>query len=235
MRVVFNVFEGTFDGQNHTISNLSYSDVESVNYGSGFFHTVGSATIKNVTFDAANIDNNNYNVTGIVAGYSYGSSTFENVSVKNSYIHGFGKVGGIIGMAAYPGDDFVTTFNNCPVSETTVQAIYNAGGLAGNVPGKAKLSGNAVNATFIPDGRLANYSNFDTEITCSENAKTCPGAGIKIKGNYWVNNGYYWGGYADFYIKYGAEDHDCVLKDQTMKLAQSENVHDAAIMQSMYL
>lgn len=42
------------------------------------------------------------NVGGIVLGYTYGTTLFENVSVTNSSIWGYGKIGILLGMGADP-------------------------------------------------------------------------------------------------------------------------------------
>ena len=92
-------FKGTFDGQGHAINNfrVAYRD-----YGSGlFFRVDGGATIKNLNVDQAWVTGRlGGNVVGIVAGYSYQTVTFENITVTNSLVSGYGKVGGNIGGLA---------------------------------------------------------------------------------------------------------------------------------------
>lgn len=123
-------FQGTFDGQGHTISNLAgvYKNTNAGKYGKAFFgNCTGDVTIKNVTFTDASIANEaspKGNIYGIVCGYSYGNITFENVHVKDSYLSGLGKVGAILAYAADPGDD-VITMKNCSVTNTTIAGVYN--------------------------------------------------------------------------------------------------------------
>ena len=120
---------GTFDGQGHTIFKLK---VAYDSYGRGFFgNIVGStAVVKNINFNQAVVgDRGRGNIYGVVSGYAYGTVTFENINVSNSTVHGFGKIGGILGMAADPGG--VTTFKNCNVSYTTIKGTYNMGGIMG--------------------------------------------------------------------------------------------------------
>ena len=123
-------FNGTFDGQGHKIKNLKLAaSTADGKYGAGFFGNIlGGTVIKNVTFVNPSCDLRT-NIVGVAAGYLYGSATFENVNVVNANVMGFGKVGGILGMAADPGSHTVT-MTNCAVSGT-IGGCYNVGGLMG--------------------------------------------------------------------------------------------------------
>ena len=132
-------FSGTFDGQGHTISNFKLT-TSSGNYGAGFFgNLLGGCVVKNVNFDSVSYTTRS-NVVGVVAGYLYGSGTFENIQVTNANVKSFGKVGGILGMAADPGAHTIT-MTNCSV-EGVIGGGYNVGGLIGLV-----LQGQTVNLT----------------------------------------------------------------------------------------
>ncbi len=75
-------FNGTFDGQNHTIKGLNLKDCESAN--AGFFSTLGeTAVVKNLTLTEANISGY-YSNAGVLAGVSNGR--IEKVAVLNSSI-----------------------------------------------------------------------------------------------------------------------------------------------------
>ena len=126
-------FKGTFDGQGHAINNFR---IAYRNYGSGlFFRVDGGATIKNLNVDQAMVSGYvTGNVVGIVAGYTYQTVTFENITVSNSIITGYGKVGGIIGMAADPTGGN-TTVKNCTVKNNRFYGVYNVGGLVGLMQG----------------------------------------------------------------------------------------------------
>lgn len=81
----FNAFEGTFDGQNHSVTN--YTDTNAVYNGnldaySALFGAVSGSIIKNLTID-------NFNLTGNrelegVASHVYGAASFSGITVKNS-------------------------------------------------------------------------------------------------------------------------------------------------------
>ena len=106
-------FKGSFDGNNHTISNLNNKgfvpsekslgvDGESKIYSYGFFGiTANGAEIKNLTLNNVDIDSSRYeiynmdSVSGLI-GFCAGSAKITNVSV-NGTIKANEAVGGIIG------------------------------------------------------------------------------------------------------------------------------------------
>ena len=44
----------------------------------------------------------------------------------------------------------------------------------------------------------------------------------EVSGKYWVNGGYYWGGYEDYYVSYGDSSYDAPVAGYRMRLANSE-------------
>lgn len=220
-------FKGTFDGKDHAITGMK---VSGVGYGHGFFKLVISATVKNVTFAQAEVKGEYSNVVGCVAGYSYGSSTFENVHVTDSLVYAFGKVGGFVGMAEDAGA--TTTFRNCSVEATTIHGGYNVAGFCGLVMGTCAFSGSSLtDVTPVVDEDSQGFGKvveLDTTVVCDGSVATCAGTGTSIKGRYIPNNGYYWSAYSDLYNHYGDSKHDCTLADGKM-LANSEVVHDAPV------
>ena len=114
-------FEGTFDGQGNTISNMYQNGWALENgywdgpeYGMGLFSLMENATVKNVNFDGASLPTE-ANIIGVVAGGA-ANCEFENITVTNSYLgnHSWYS-GGIVGWAE--GD---VKFINCDVDENTV-------------------------------------------------------------------------------------------------------------------
>lgn len=222
-------FKGTFDGKDHAITGMKVSGASQA-YGYGFFKLVISATVKNVTFTQAEVRSEYSNVVGCVAGYSYGSSTFENVHVTDSLVYAFGKVGGFVGMAEDAGA--TTTFRNCSVEATTIHGGYNVAGFCGLVMGTCAFSGSSLtDVTPVVDEDSQGFGKvveLDTTVVCDGSVATCAGTGTSIKGRYIPNNGYYWSAYSDLYNHYGDSKHDCTLADGKM-LANSEVVHDAPV------
>jgi hypothetical protein len=131
-------FMGTFDGNDKTISNMkiienrSYTDGKNDYYGRGFFGSVSSATIQNVTFDNAHITPTIYkgNCQGIVTGYAYGKTTFKNVKVSKSSNKGFGKLGVFVG---YVGSETaeITFDSKCKIESSQIDGVYNMAALIG--------------------------------------------------------------------------------------------------------
>lgn len=224
-----NSFQGTFDGDGHSIVDMD-ADGAYQEYGLGFFKLVISATIKNVTFEKASVTGIYSNVVGIVSGYSYGSSTFENVHVVDSTVYAFGKVGGMVGMAEDRGA--TTTFKNCSVTGTTIHGGYNVAGFLGLVMGKCNISGSYLaNNNIIIDedsNGFGKVTELDTAVTCDGSVATCAGNGMVIRGRYIPNGEYYYSAYSDLYNHYGASSHDCTLPNDKY-LANSEVVHDAPV------
>ena len=98
-------FEGTFDGQGHTISNLYQNGWALENgywdgpeYGMGFFSLVENASIKNINFDGASLPSE-ANIMGVVAGGA-ANCVFENINVTDAYLgnHSWYS-GGLVGWA----------------------------------------------------------------------------------------------------------------------------------------
>lgn len=222
-------FKGTFDGKDHAITGMKVSGASQA-YGYGFFKLVISATVKNVTFTQAEVRSEYSNVVGCVAGYSYGSSTFENVHVTDSLVYAFGKVGGFVGMAEDAGA--TTTFRNCSVEATTIHGGYNVAGFCGLVMGTCAFSGSSLtDVTPVVDEDSQGFGKvvvLDTTVVCDGSVATCAGTGTSIKGRYIPNSGCYWSAYSDLYNHYGDSKHDCTLADGKM-LANSEVVHDAPV------
>ena len=100
-------FTGVFDGNNHTIRNLSQNTWAldwgydyKTGSGLGLFSYVKDATIKNLKIDNAYISGETA-LCGIVAATAYGSCTFENITVTNSKCNDYQYyAGGIVGWAS---------------------------------------------------------------------------------------------------------------------------------------
>ena len=92
-----NTYQGTFDGNGKTISNL-YINATS-DYNTGFFGYADAGSIKNITFDNARVNSTGPNTTGILAGIA-GSCMIENIKTSaNCSVEGNMLTGGIAGMA----------------------------------------------------------------------------------------------------------------------------------------
>ena len=112
-------YRGTFDGNGKTITNL-YINASQNNVG--LFGYTMEGTIKNLTFEYANVTNTK-TYTGILVGYA-NNSNLQNIKISNTcQIKGGKETGGIAG-------DFWGNAYNC-VNYATVQGKERVGGLLG--------------------------------------------------------------------------------------------------------
>lgn len=138
-------FSGTFDGKNHTISNLKTSGQYS-----GLFGYVNGATIQNLTVNITN--NAGATSAGGLVGAVNGTTTIRNCTV-NGTISGTHQVGGFVGFAqgVYQDNTLVLPCNltiegctNNATVTTTSQASDNnrtsAGGFVGYVNAGATVT-----------------------------------------------------------------------------------------------
>ena len=180
-------FKGTFDGDNHVISNftLTYND-----YGAAFFGHLGvGSTVKNVTFDRANVASTK-NMAAIVAGYAYNNVTLQNVKVTNSTVAGSGKVGAIVGHSADP--SWTLVFTDCQVANTTIKGTESLGALCGISQNKVAMSGNDVaDIQFVLSG-ADDYVDLDTYAEKD-------GVRVPVKGKFAVYGNEYYPAKGDFY------------------------------------
>ena len=134
-----NKYQGTFDGNNKTITNL-YINASQLNVG--LFGCTYEGTIKNLTFEYANVTNTN-NYVGVLVGKAFWGSTLQNIKISNTcQIKGGNDTGGIAGYL--DGNAY-----NC-VNYATVQGIQYIGGLCGFY--SISRTGNSMTA-------CANYGN----------------------------------------------------------------------------
>lgn len=167
----------TFDGNNHKISNLKvvgeYNVSGSTFYGNAFFYKLTDSTIKNVTFEGAEIASSadhavKGNVYAVVCSYTTGENVFENVSVKDSVVVGYSKVGGIVAM---PGGK--VSFNNCSVEGVELIGSNNKGAFAGRTTQDIEITGDS----YISDvtfGKVTeeNEKRRIAELTFTHDGKT---------------------------------------------------------------
>jgi len=129
-------YKGTFDGNNKTITNLYINATQKF---MGLFGCTDQSTIKNLTFEYANVTNTQ-DIIGILVGYAGNGSTLQNIKISETcQIRGnyTGGIAGILDGNAY----------NC-VNYATVQGKEKVGGLFGSY----QKTGNSITA-------CANYGN----------------------------------------------------------------------------
>lgn len=233
----------TINGNGHTISNLlvrsyTHHDDKSGDYGFGFIaNATGNLTIKNLSFDGANVAKSkgaetrySGNVGGIVVAYAYGTTLFENVTVTNSTIYGYGKIGCILGMGAAPG--ISVTFKNCVSKDNSIYGATNLGGLAGNIQRANGVdNGKVENCTvenitvnYDPNTQYGHYVDLENVNATYKSNDTADGEDVirSVTGKWYVRDGYYWGTYGDYYVSYGNSSYDAPVDGHTEKIANSE-------------
>ena len=156
-------FKGTFDGQNHTISNLTASDEAAGYAAAGLFGSI-HGTVKNVTLKDVNIRSTHY--AGAVVGYSSmhgaiienchvdgGTITSVPEFIGDSYDNG-DKAGGIIGY--YVVGDKVS---NCTAKNLTITAYRELGGITGCGPQSGMTGCSVENIILVQD----NTNGYESE------------------------------------------------------------------------
>ena len=151
-----NDFYGTFDGNGHTISNLTVnSTAESAGlfgknqYGSD---SLISCTVRDLTIKDAQVTGGES--TGVVFG-NLSNGKIQNVRVENAEVHGGKYVGGIVGYSYNAGGAQVI---GCTVTDSTIESLGSSSdtdknGMAGGIIGMA----GSVSVT-IKDNTVSNCS-----------------------------------------------------------------------------
>ena len=124
-----NRWKGNMNGQGHTISHLYIKTAQ--DYVGLFGYTV-DATIQDLTFDYAKVENVSTR-TGILAGYAFAYSNspahIKGIkTTKNCTVIGQDRTGGIVGGA-------IINLENCE-NHSSVQGTQNVGGIAGSSDNK---------------------------------------------------------------------------------------------------
>ena len=167
-------FSGTFDGKNHTISNLKTSGQYS-----GLFGYVNGATIQNLTVNVAN--NAGATSAGGLVGAVNGTTTIRNCTV-NGTISGTHQVGGFVGFAqgVYQDNTLVLPcnltiegcINNATVTTTSQSSDNNrtsAGGFVGYVNAgatvtiKSYIDENGQTKKSTNNGKISTTSSADNK------------------------------------------------------------------------
>ena len=170
-----NKYQGTFDGNGKTISNLYIINAASSSVG--FFGYAEKGSIKNITFDNAKVKSTVDHYTGILAGFGE-LCIIENIkTLANCSVEGKNGVGGIAGMAS--GD-----IGNCE-NHAMVNGANSVGGIVGDYreSGKSIISCanyGVVTGTGNRVGGIAGNFGSGTIQNC---ANYCDITGADIVGN----------------------------------------------------
>ncbi len=161
-------FSGTFDGQNHTISNLQLTNSNG-NTSSGLFGALHDATVKNLVIEQADT----YASTGFLSFYA-DYSRISNVQVKTSTAHNC-SLSGLVQLIAD------TTIRNCSTDITinnSSSGDYVFSGIVGALDGgnseiiNSSANVEAIGNFFIASGILGYQGKFDSTVNISNCAVT---------------------------------------------------------------
>ena len=175
-----NRYQGTFDGNGKTISNLY---INATSDDTGFFGYAEKGSIKNITFDNATVKSTDNQFTGILAGFEE-LCIIENIkTLANCSVEGKDDVGGIAGRAS--GD-----IGNCE-NHAMVKGAFYVGGIVGDYrnSGKSIISCanyGVVTGTENSVGGIAGYFGSVTIQNCANYGDI---TGADIVGNL-IGNGY---------------------------------------------
>ena len=175
-----NNYQGTFDGNGKTISNLYFNATSEF---AGFFGYLAGGNIKNITFDNAKVNSTGNYYTGILAGYA-GSCIFENIkTLGNCSVEGKDITGGIAGIA-------MGNISNCE-NHAEVKGTSSLGGILGMYYGSDNsitscANYGAVTGTYSQVGGMVGYFDSGTiqnsanygDITGKDNVGNLIGEGV---------------------------------------------------------
>lgn len=140
---VNNKYEGNFDGNGKTISNIKIVNKAK---GTGLFNYVEGATISNLNIDniRVNSETSNTNCSAALVGYCYGAN-INNINIASGTLYGKGNTGSIIGYVCKVAGK--TTINNVKNFANVISnGAIGVGGLVGTneTPAIIKIS-NSIN------------------------------------------------------------------------------------------
>ena len=169
-------FEGIFDGQNHTISNLTVN-TPTKNYVGLFGFSTDKAEIKNFTLKNVNLQGNHY--VASVVGNAYTTRIIENVNVVSAVIKGTHWVAGIVGS-------IYGNVNNCNVSNFEIVcsvenlgSSYDNGDKVGGIVGQLQdSSGYQVTNCTVDTGTISAYRDLGGIVGCAADSRP-----YKVTGN----------------------------------------------------
>ena len=163
-------FYGVFDGQNHTIRNLTVSDTTE-DYASAALFGSLCGTVQNVKLENVNITSSHY--AAALVGYSSDGNT--TAVIKNCHVDGGtvtstpeevsagtydngDKVGGLAGYLAQG-----VALEGCTVKNLTVTAYRDVAGLVGYANTGVTVKNSSVTDTTVVSDHRYNYKNYASD------------------------------------------------------------------------
>ena len=142
----YNSFEGTFDGNNHSIKNLCLKDQNN----NGLFRYLKDAEIKNIKNITGNSVMTKSTTGGVAAVCAGGKVVIRNVCSSVNISSSSDDIGGFVGELSMTGTELLIL--NC-INRGNITSNSNAGGFIGNVF--------ATNSNIIKIYNSANFGNIE--------------------------------------------------------------------------
>ncbi len=185
-------FTGVFDGNDHTISNFSYTCTETYSIGLFGYVSGPNSVIKNLKLTWPNVDAGTGGSVGALVG-SLERGTIANCHVDGGCVSGGWEVGGLVGTS-YGG-----TVTDCN-SSATLSGNGSVGGLVGYNEGSLATSSSSASASGtwcvgglagVNGGRISSSYSTSTVSGSDEVGGLVGGNGGNISVSY--SNGVVWG------------------------------------------
>ena len=174
-------FNGTFDGQNHIIRNLTGSGTTNVGlFGHAVGATIRNVTISNVTFTASSSH------VGALIGHGDCFTASNCVVIGTINISGYSNAGGLVGTAS----NAQWAFRDCLVDGTsanssTVSSSNMVGGLVGNTDYEGVVSDCTVKNVTVRGpkkvGGLIGQFNYDNDANHNDTSDLVSVSGTKVE------------------------------------------------------
>ena len=190
-------FQGTFDGQNHTISNLKVNTAKGYT-AAGLFGAL-NGTAKNFTIDGASVSHISTgaatdNGIAVVAGSIYGTGNIEGVTVLNATVNGNRYVGAIAGYV-------YGNIKNCTVKDVTLTATpdketgsYDNGDKVGAIAGYySAASTYVISGNVVENATLVGYRDMGVVVGTANGADSVSGNTVKGENFVTVDRNFYYG------------------------------------------
>lgn len=169
----FYLGDGTFDGQGHTITNMTVKATGSGQSNYAAFICVGNGNIQNVNFVNANVTGNDFAAVVVADGVA---GNINNVTVTNSTVtstpyESNGTYAGAccVGMiAGYVSGESTGQLTNCKVNGGSVTGYNVVGGILGRA--------NAAGGTCVVENNTISNVNVTANQYISANATYTPGS-----------------------------------------------------------
>lgn len=165
-------FQGTFDGMDHTVSNLKCVDTSAEYACAALFGSASGATIKNLTLADIDIQSTHY-AAGILAYHGdksvvtvtnchvVGGTIFTTPELVGSSYDNGDKAGGILGYGTA-----TNAITDCTVEDVTITGYRDLGGIAGYTNGT--VTNSAVEDSEIIQSNINAYKDADQGSTVGQ-------------------------------------------------------------------